>query len=75
MFSPEQYERLKFHLKAGYFGYPLMGTPERIVDEVTRLSNIGIDGLALVWCDYYDGLARWRDGVMPLRVQAGLRRG
>ena len=75
MFSPEQYERLKFHLKAGYFGYPLIGTPERIVDEVTRLSNIGIDGLALVWCDYYDGLARWRDGVMPLLVQAGLRRG
>jgi dimethylsulfone monooxygenase len=73
MFSTEQYARLKFHLKAGYFGYPLIGTPERIVDGARALSKIGIDGLALVWCDYYDGLARWRDGVMPLLAQAGLR--
>ncbi len=73
MFSAEQYDRLKFHLKAGYFGYPLVGTPQRIVDEAAHLSALGIDGLALVWCDYYDGLANFRDGVMPLLRQAGLR--
>lgn len=73
MFSAEQYERLKFHLKAGYFGYPLLGTAERIVEEMARLSAIGIDGLALVWCDYYAGLANWRDTVLPRMRQAGLR--
>ena len=73
MYSPEQFERLKFHLKAGYFGYPLVGTAERIVEETMRLSAIGIDGLALVWCDYHDGLARWRESVSPMLVQCGLR--
>ncbi len=73
MYTAEQYERLKFHLKAGYFGYPLVGTKERIVDEITRLSAIGIDGLALVWCDYYDGLKRWGQDIMPLLQEVDLR--
>jgi len=70
----ELIEQFKFHLKAGWGGYPLVGTPERIVDTLTTLSAMGIDGMLLNWVDYWDGLERWNRQVMPLLIQAGLRR-
>ena len=65
---------MRFHLKAGWGGYPLVGTPERIVDTLKTLSDMGIDGMLLNWVDYWDGLERWNRQVMPRLEQAGLRR-
>jgi FMNH2-dependent dimethyl sulfone monooxygenase len=70
----EQREQAKFNLKAGWGGYPLVGTADRIVDELQKLSRIGIDGILLSWVDYIDGLDRWQRDVMPRLEQAGLRR-
>jgi FMNH2-dependent dimethyl sulfone monooxygenase len=70
----EQREQLKFNLKAGWGGYPLVGTADRIVDELQKLTRIGIDGILVSWVDYLDGLARWQRDVMPRLEQAGLRR-
>jgi dimethylsulfone monooxygenase len=70
----ELIEQFKFHLKAGWGGYPLVGTPERIADTLKTLSHMGIDGMLLNWVDYWDGLERWNRQVMPLLIQAGLRR-
>jgi len=64
----------RFHLKAGWGGYPLVGTPDRIVGELSKLSDIGFDGILLSWVDYLAGLERWNKEVMPLVEQAGLRR-
>ncbi len=74
IWSPEDAERFKFHFKAGWGGYPLIGTPERIVDKIQQLSDIGLDGISLTWVDYSDGIARWERDVMPLLEQSGLRR-
>jgi alkanesulfonate monooxygenase SsuD/methylene tetrahydromethanopterin reductase-like flavin-dependent oxidoreductase (luciferase family) len=63
----------RFHLKAGWGGYPLVGTPDRIVSELSKLSDIGFDGILLSWVDYLAGLERWNKEVMPLLEQAGLR--
>ena len=63
----------RFHLKAGWGGYPLVGTPDHIVSELERLSDIGFDGILLSWVDYLAGLERWNKEVMPLVEQAGLR--
>jgi FMNH2-dependent dimethyl sulfone monooxygenase len=70
----EQREQAKFNLKAGWGGYPLVGTADRIVDELQKLNRIGIDGILLSWVDYIDGLDRWQRDVMPRLEQAGLRR-
>ncbi len=70
----EQREQLKFNIKAGWGGYPLVGTADRIVDEILRLTRIGIDGILVSWVDYLDGLERWQRGVMPRLEQAGLRK-
>ena len=66
-------EEFKFHFIAGHGGYPLVGTPEQIVNQVQRLSDLGISGLLLSWVDYLGECQQWIDEVMPLLEQAGLR--
>jgi alkanesulfonate monooxygenase SsuD/methylene tetrahydromethanopterin reductase-like flavin-dependent oxidoreductase (luciferase family) len=70
---PEAREAIKFSLKAGWGGVPLVGTPERIVDALQKFNRIGIDGILLSWVDYLAGLEAWQRDVMPRLVQAGLR--
>ena len=69
----DAYERFKFHFKAGYGGYPLVGTPEHIAQKLEDVANAGLDGLALSWLDYHAGLDRFNRQVMPLLRQNGLR--
>jgi alkanesulfonate monooxygenase SsuD/methylene tetrahydromethanopterin reductase-like flavin-dependent oxidoreductase (luciferase family) len=71
---PEVMDSMKFHFKAGWGGYPLVGTPDRIVTELEKLSKIGLDGVLLSWVDFREGLELWRRDVMPRLEQAGLRR-
>jgi alkanesulfonate monooxygenase SsuD/methylene tetrahydromethanopterin reductase-like flavin-dependent oxidoreductase (luciferase family) len=72
--GPEALDAFRFHFIAGHGGYPLVGTPERIVDEIEKLSGIGIDGILLSWVDYKTELAQWIDQVLPLMEQAGQRK-
>ncbi len=71
---PRQYEELRFSLKAGWSGYPLVGTADHIVDRIETIAKLGIDGMILNWVDFLDGMARWEKDVMPRLEQAGLRR-
>jgi FMNH2-dependent dimethyl sulfone monooxygenase len=71
---PEKADKLRYVAKLGWGGYPLIGTPDHIVDGLQKLSKIGIDGVLLRWLDYWDGLRRWQKDVMPRLEQAGLRR-
>jgi alkanesulfonate monooxygenase SsuD/methylene tetrahydromethanopterin reductase-like flavin-dependent oxidoreductase (luciferase family) len=72
-FSPEQYKDFRFHFMAGWGGFPLVGTREDIVDQLQKLSDAGLDGIALSWLDYYSGIERWNRTILPLMEQAGLR--
>lgn len=71
---PRQYEELRFSLKAGWSGYPLVGTADHIVDRIETIAKLGLDGMILNWVDFLDGMARWEKDVMPRLEQAGLRR-
>lgn len=59
---------------AGWAGYPLVGTPEQIVDELQKLYQAGIEGIALSWVDYEAGVDIVNEKILPLMVQAGLRK-
>jgi alkanesulfonate monooxygenase SsuD/methylene tetrahydromethanopterin reductase-like flavin-dependent oxidoreductase (luciferase family) len=63
----------KAHFIAGHGGYPLVGTPEQITDELGKLADIGVDGCLISWVDYKNELTQWNEDVLPLLVQAGLR--
>jgi FMNH2-dependent dimethyl sulfone monooxygenase len=58
---------------AGYGTHPLIGTPERIVEQLQDYSDRGLDGLVLYFIDYDAELKLFGDQVMPLLRQAGLR--
>lgn len=71
---PEALEQFKFHFKAGWGGYPLVGTPEQITDELEQLSKAGLDGMLLSWLNYQDEGPAFMEQVLPLIEQAGLRK-
>ena len=58
---------------AGWGGYPLIGTPQQIVDQMVELNNLGVEGLILSWLDYHQELQYFGEKVLPLMEQAGLR--
>ena len=69
----EVLEQFRFHFIAGHGGYPLVGTPEKIVDEMNKLIQIGVDGVLISWVDYKTEAKQWIDEVLPLMEQAGQR--
>lgn len=71
---PELMEQFKFHFKAGWGGFPLVGTPDAITEKLIALSGAGLDGIVLSWVDYGSGLRDWQREVMPRLEQAGLRK-
>jgi alkanesulfonate monooxygenase SsuD/methylene tetrahydromethanopterin reductase-like flavin-dependent oxidoreductase (luciferase family) len=70
----EQLEGAKYHFIAGWGGYPLVGSPAHIADDISKLADAGLDGALLSWPRYEEGLKRFIAEVMPLVEQAGLRR-
>ena len=70
---PEAREAIKFSIKAGWGGVPLVGTADRIVDDLQKFTGIGLDGLLLSWVDYIEGLDDWQREVMPRLEQLELR--
>ncbi|KPL51283.1 LLM class flavin-dependent oxidoreductase [Prosthecomicrobium hirschii] len=57
----------------GAGSYPLVGTPEFIVDEMLKISREGYAGAALTFVNYAYELPFFCDRVLPLMKQAGLR--
>ncbi|HKV04799.1 MAG TPA: LLM class flavin-dependent oxidoreductase [Candidatus Acidoferrales bacterium] len=55
-------------------GHPVVGTAQRIAEELDAISKAGIDGVIMTWTDYIDGLKRFNRDVLPLLEQAGLRK-
>jgi alkanesulfonate monooxygenase SsuD/methylene tetrahydromethanopterin reductase-like flavin-dependent oxidoreductase (luciferase family) len=72
--EPAVMDAFRFHFKAGHGGYPLVGTPEQIVDGIERLSAMGVDGLLISWVDYLGECRQWIERVLPLMEQAGQRK-
>lgn len=57
----------------GYGGYPLIGTPEQVVDQMVGLSDAGISGMMVGFLDYAEELPYFGERILPLMREAGLR--
>ena len=64
---------MKKHFIAGWGGYPIIGTPEQIVDGLITMSKMGLDGTLLNWPRYIQDQRWFQKHVYPLVKQAGLR--
>jgi alkanesulfonate monooxygenase SsuD/methylene tetrahydromethanopterin reductase-like flavin-dependent oxidoreductase (luciferase family) len=72
---PDLFRAMARGMIASWGGLQLVGTPAQIVDELVELKRSGADGVALSWVDYETGIAQFNEQVLPLLVEAGLRRG
>jgi alkanesulfonate monooxygenase SsuD/methylene tetrahydromethanopterin reductase-like flavin-dependent oxidoreductase (luciferase family) len=67
------YARYRRRFAGGAGSYPLIGTPERIVDDLLAVAGQGYAGAALSFVNYVYELPFFCDRVLPLMRQAGLR--
>ena len=72
--SIDRLRTAKRGLIAGFNAVPLIGTPEQVVEKMIAISKAGINGTALHWVDYEAGIDYFNRRVLPLMIQAGLRR-
>lgn len=53
--------------------YPLVGTPDDIVDELKRMHGLGLSGASVAFLDYLKELPYFADEVLPRMARADLR--
>jgi FMNH2-dependent dimethyl sulfone monooxygenase len=58
---------------AGWGGYPIVGTPEQVTEELGKLNEAGMDGIIMGLIDYNEELKYFGEKVMPLLVESGIR--
>jgi alkanesulfonate monooxygenase SsuD/methylene tetrahydromethanopterin reductase-like flavin-dependent oxidoreductase (luciferase family) len=57
----------------GTGSYPLVGSPERIADEIVKMHALGFSGATLSFVNFIEELPFFVERVLPLLRQAGLR--
>ena len=73
-FTPEALANFRDRFAAGHGGFPLVGTPDHIADELEKLSATGLAGTTLAFVDYAEEFPYFRDEVIPRLERKGLRK-
>ncbi len=72
--SPEEFEaKRRFFAATSIGGFPYVGTPDKVAEELGRLGQAGLRGIALSFVNYLDDLPFFRDEVLPRLERMGLR--
>ena len=72
--SPEEYAtKRNFFAAISVGGFPYVGTPDKIAEELAVVSRAGIRGVAISFVNYLDDLPHVRDEVLPRLERMGLR--
>jgi FMNH2-dependent dimethyl sulfone monooxygenase len=69
----EQIKQFQERFIAGWAGYPVVGTPEQVVEEMGRLNEAGMQGMIMGFVDYNEEMKYFGEKVLPLMKEAGLR--
>lgn len=72
-FDPDTFDRIAERFVAGYGGYPIVGDPETVADELVAISDAGLAGMLLIFFDYRESLDLFADEVLPMLEAAGVR--
>ena len=63
----------KFFAANSVGGYPFVGTPDKVAEELAAVSKAGVRGIAISFVNYLDDLPFFRDEVLPRLERMGLR--
>jgi dimethylsulfone monooxygenase len=71
---PEEYEqKRRYFASHAIGGYPFVGTPDRVAEELEIISRAGMRGIALSFVNYLDELPYFCAEVLPRLVKLGAR--
>lgn len=68
-----RFDSMERRVMVGHFATPLVGTPEQIVERIGTWTEAGVEGMAVSWLDYEEGIAQYAEQIRPLLIDAGLR--
>lgn len=72
--SPEDYAtKRNFFAAISIGGFPYVGTPDKVAEELATVSRAGIRGVAVSFVNYLKDLPFFRDEVLPRLERMGLR--
>jgi alkanesulfonate monooxygenase SsuD/methylene tetrahydromethanopterin reductase-like flavin-dependent oxidoreductase (luciferase family) len=72
-YSAEEFGRIRAHQANGMGGLPLVGDPDIVAQELVRLAELGLKGIAVSFVNYLDELPYFCAEVLPRIARAGLR--
>src|SRR5262249_46191684 len=71
---PDEYQAKRRYFAANAIGgYPFVGTPDRIAEELAAISRAGIRGIALSFVNSLLELPYFCDEVLPRLARLGVR--
>lgn len=65
--------QIKEGMALGHGGFPLIGTPQQVADKIESLHRAGFKGTTLSFLDYTKEFPYFRDNVLPLLEEKGIR--
>ena len=77
--TPQTMAAEEFAQKRTYFashaigGYPFVGTPDKVAEELANLSKAGMAGIAVSFVNYLKEVPHFCDEVLPRLVRLGVR--
>ena len=72
--APEEYAAKRQYFAANAIGgYPFVGTPDKVAEELANVSRAGVRGIAISFVNYLKELPYFCDEVLPRLVRMGLR--
>ena len=73
-FSPDEYVAKRQYFAGNAIGgYPFVGTPDRVAEELAMISQAGVRGIGLSFVNYLAEVPYFCDEVLPRLQRAGLR--
>jgi alkanesulfonate monooxygenase SsuD/methylene tetrahydromethanopterin reductase-like flavin-dependent oxidoreductase (luciferase family) len=72
-FPPEAFKMFRQRFAAGFGTYPIVGTPDHVANELTRIAEAGFAGTTVSFVNYLDELPYFCDEVFPRLAAKGIR--
>ena len=72
-FPHDLLKQMKNSMALGHGAFELTGTPRQVADRIIELQKAGFAGTTLSFVDYVEEFPYFRDEVLPLLTEAGIR--
>jgi dimethylsulfone monooxygenase len=72
--APDEFTKQQHYFAGkGIGGYPFIGTPDQVAQELANISKAGMRGIAVSFVNYLNEVPYFRDEVLPRLVRLGVR--